>query len=302
MTLSIVIAVNKKDVWFCRLCVASIRFYYPEVPIFLLKDELNGRFSTAEIEKHFNVGLIEYPVKKFGWSAAKMHFYVDERFKGQQFLVIDSDIVFIGKLLDQPFVKEFTSDVIVSEEKISSTETEWFKDTYYDYRAVRAFDPSFQYNGYTFNCGQLFCKGGFLKKETLATFFDFDNYPPWKRADIFPLVDQSLFNYLLPKLSYENKIKIGRENYMLWSESEATKNISFDLLKGGESYPFLIHWAGALRTPLVKLMTRSDILIFFENYYYSKIPSSNFLKFTRKILPQIHHKLHKVYRLLRNKH
>ena len=40
------------------------------------------------------VKVISYSVKKFGWSAAKIHFYCDERFKDQKFLVLDADIVF----------------------------------------------------------------------------------------------------------------------------------------------------------------------------------------------------------------
>ena len=94
--MKIVITVNKNDVWFCKICVASIRFYYPDVPILLLKDELNGRFSTVEIERYWKVQLITFPITKFGWSAAKMHLYTDPRFAGQKFLVLDADIIMVG--------------------------------------------------------------------------------------------------------------------------------------------------------------------------------------------------------------
>jgi lipopolysaccharide biosynthesis glycosyltransferase len=197
VNISIVIAVNKKDLWFCRICVASIRYYYQDVPIYLLKDELNGLFSTKELEDYWNVRLIEYPVKHFGWSAAKIHFYCDVRFKAEKFLVLDADIVFSGKLLDQPFVQDFSEDVIVSEQVISDPSSEWFTKTYFDYEVVRKFDNEYSFQGYTFNCGQLFCKGGFLDSQDVEPFFDFTRLPAWKQPKIFPLVDQSVFNYLL---------------------------------------------------------------------------------------------------------
>jgi hypothetical protein len=281
----IVIAVNKKDVWFCRICVASIRYYYPNVIIHLLKDELNGRFSTKEIEQNWNVSLIEYPMKHFGWSGMKMHFYCDERFENRKFLVLDSDIVFIGKLLDEEFVQNFDDDVIVCEQAWADPETNWFSQTYFSYNVVKEFDATYIFNGYPFNCGQLFCKGNFLDKNSIAPYFDFKSYPPWRRLDIFPLVDQSVFNYLFPTLEKKDEMKMGRVSYMYWSEFTVTKTITLDSVKRGKEYPMLIHWAGALRIPLINKMTRGDILAFFEDFYYSKIPVSWIKVNGRKIKP-----------------
>ncbi len=67
--IQIAIAVHKNDVWFCRICVTSIRHFYPEIEIVLLKDELNGQFSTEEIEKFWNVKLFDLGKKEFGWAA-----------------------------------------------------------------------------------------------------------------------------------------------------------------------------------------------------------------------------------------
>lgn len=125
--------------------MASIRYYYPDVPIYLLKDELNGKFSTNELERIWNDKLIEYPIKCFGWGAAKIHFICDERFAGMRFLVLDSDIVFTGKILDNGFVKSFDYDVIVSEETFGEIESDWFKRTYFDYRKIQEFDPLYIY-------------------------------------------------------------------------------------------------------------------------------------------------------------
>ena len=41
------------------ICVASIRYWYPDIPIYLIKDEVDGSFSTREIERIWNVGVME---------------------------------------------------------------------------------------------------------------------------------------------------------------------------------------------------------------------------------------------------
>jgi hypothetical protein len=282
VNISIVIAVNKKDVWFCRICVASIRYYYPNVTIFLLKDELNGKFSTKEIERYWNVQLINYQTKKFGWSASKVHFYCDASYKGERFLVLDSDIVFVGKLLDQSFVQDFSEDVIVSDQILKDPNSEWFSKTYFDYKLVKDYDNRYEFPGFAFNCGQLFCKGGFLDRKDIEPFFDFNRVPAWKMLSLFPLVDQSVFNFLLPILSNDGKLNIGRESYMLWSETNIVRNLKLENIKIGNDYPYLLHWAGALRMPLLSKMTAGKILIFFEDYYYSRVQFGFIKKIIRK--------------------
>lgn len=292
--MKIVITVNKRDVWFCRICVASIRYYYPEISIFLLKDEQNGAFSTNDIEQYWNVDLIEFEVKKFGWSAAKMHLYTDPRFAGKKLFVLDADIIMVGKLLDAPFLLEGNEDVIVSadEEDVYAT---WFKDVYYDINDIKKLDDSFEYPGYVFNCGQLFCKGNFLTVQQLKPYFNFNGSPSWKDVKTFPMVDQSVLNYLLPTLETQGKLSIGKAKFMVWSEMEQVKQIQLKDVKLGEAYPFVIHYAGALRTPLLHLMSRGDILHFFENFYYSKIPMGFARRLLHRVGPFIYYYFRNIY-------
>lgn len=292
--MKIVITVNKRDLWFCRICVASIRFYYPEVIILLLKDELNGRFSTKDLEKFWNVQLINYEVTKFGWSAAKMHFYTDSRFTGEKFFVLDADIIMVGKVLDEPFLANNNDDVVVSADA-EDVYAPWFKNVYYDIKAIKQHDPSFEYPGYVFNCGQLFCKGNFLTRHLLEPYFDFNGAPSWKDLKTFPMVDQSVLNYLLPTLHRQDKLSIGRAHYMVWSEMERVKQIKLGDVKEGVAHAYVIHYAGAVRTPLLQYMTRTDILSFFENYYYKKIPLGFAKQFISKVYPFFYHHLRNTY-------
>lgn len=295
-SIKIVIAVNKKDVWFCRICVASVRYYYPETDIFLLKDELNGEFSTKELEKYWNVQLIDFGKKRYGWSAAKIFFYTDKRFSGQYFLVLDSDIVFTGKLLDKLKPIIAGHDVVVSSEVEANPYAEWVEKVYFDVRKVEQLNSNYKYPGYFFNAGQLVLKGGVFNRSDFFDFFDFDEFPYWKNLKTFPLVDQSMLNYLLPVFSNEGRIKVHSEyKYMIWSQDVINGSISIEAMKDGTKFPFLIHWAGALRIPYLRKMSRNDILRFFEKKYYEKLPLGNVLRYIRKVLPLSDYYLRRIY-------
>jgi hypothetical protein len=284
--IKIFVAVNKNDLWFCRICIASIRYFYSDIEIYLIKDDLNGTFSTKEIEDFWNVKTVNLGPSKFGWSAAKMFLYTDERYMGQYLFVMDSDIVFMGKVLDIFLDLQSEYDVVVSAETQGDPYAQWVKQVYFDVKEVEKYDVRYRYPGYFFNAGQLLVKGCFIKKEDIKDNFSFDFFPYWQKQETFPLVDQSLLNYILPVLQNENKIKVNSSfEYMIWSQHKIAKEKSISFLQNGLSSPFLIHWAGDVRTHFISKMTNADLLLFFEKYYYSKIRYGIFLFWKRKIIP-----------------
>ena len=46
MEIKIVVACFKKDIHIARICVASVRYWYPDIDIYLLKDLSFGDFSN----------------------------------------------------------------------------------------------------------------------------------------------------------------------------------------------------------------------------------------------------------------
>jgi hypothetical protein len=279
--IKVVIAVNKRDLWFCRICVASIRYYYTDIQIYLIKDELNGQFSTKEIEKKWNVDVIEFEKQKFGWSAAKMFLYTDPRFDGKYLFVLDSDIVMIGKLLDYLMVNLDGADVFISVEKEVNPYADWVENVYFNVKKIQENNSNYSYPGYFFNAGQLLVKGGFIARQDVQDNFDFNNYPFWKNLSLLPLVDQSLFNYLFPIMEKQGRLRINSSyKYMLWSRSDEVEQININ--KIDSVMPCLIHWAGDLRSPFLSRMNGSEILIFFENSYYSKIKFGSIIRYLRR--------------------
>lgn len=81
----IYIICHKLDFFLTKIAVASIRYYYPNVEINLIKDELNGDFSTRDLEKYFNVNIIYIEKRKFGWTSAKVFLLLSKKLKGQKY-------------------------------------------------------------------------------------------------------------------------------------------------------------------------------------------------------------------------
>ena len=177
-------------------------------------------------------------------------------------------------------------DIFVSPEFEKNPYADWVKNIYFDVRKIQLFNSNYSYPGYFFNSGQLLFKGGFLTKNDLKDYFDFEKFPFWKKLDILPLVDQSLLNYLIPILQNQNSLKVCTDfNYMIWSRSEGAKKITVETLKSDHNFPYLIHWAGDIRTNFLSKMNQSDLLIYFEKIYYARMRFGFILKYVRKLRP-----------------
>jgi hypothetical protein len=217
--LTIVVCCNKNDYFLARICVASIRYYYPTISIELVKDEGNGKFNSTELEKNLQVKVVDLGVKKMGWSGAKFH-YLYQMPRGKKVLMLDADIVFTGPFLQRLLPSISSNDYVVSIDESDLSDTEWIRKTYFDMDAIRAAYPTYQFPGYFFNAGQIFVTVGSISNTILDQFFNVNTYPYWKKKELFPLVDQSVYNYLLPTLAAENQIKLGKERFMIWAKSK----------------------------------------------------------------------------------
>ncbi len=65
----------KLDFRLTRICVASIRYWYPNIPIVLIKDLKSGNFNSTELEKKFNVSVFPQNAKSYGWGFSKFEVF-----------------------------------------------------------------------------------------------------------------------------------------------------------------------------------------------------------------------------------
>lgn len=279
----IIIFCHKKDFFLAEILVASIRYYHPAAEIYLCKDLLSGEFQTTEMEKYWNVKILDLGISRFGWSAAKMHFYLSGKLKGKKALLLDSDIVFTGRVLDRLIPLAMENDVVVSPDYYEGNEGEWLKKQFYDIDIVQKMHPDFKLPGYYFNCGQLIARSELFTEDEVKGVFDKNNFPFWTNRKDFPLVDQGVLNYLLPYKEQKNELRIAKDEYYIWIDSDVARQMDLGEVLKGEKYPYMIHWAGNERIPYVYGMFRGDILVYFQKLYYTKIPNGTI----KRILPLI---------------
>jgi len=294
--LIVVVSCYKKDFFLTRTCVASIKYFHPEAEVYLLKDYLAGDFDSSELEQAFQVKLIDLGKREYGWGAAKVHFILSDIFKGQRVFIIDSDTIFAGKFLTKLYEKTKGSDFVVDPEFYASPYEGNVPLHYYKFDELKEFDRDFVFPGFVFNTGHLIVTPGKVTPKDATELFDIATFPYYKRLDILYMPDQSLFNYLLPKMRDEGLLTLIPEPIMVWSEGSPAAAVDLEKLKAGDTYPFLIHWAGALRISYLNKMTRSDILLFFEDYYYTKVPFGKMKKNTRRMIAMSDYYLRKWYR------
>jgi len=88
----------KQDIRLAHCCVASIRQWYPDLPIFLIKDEGRGTYDTGDLERHWQVQVFGTEKKHLGYGMGKLEPLFQAR--RQRCLILDSDVVFLGRVLE----------------------------------------------------------------------------------------------------------------------------------------------------------------------------------------------------------
>lgn len=269
----IAIACFKKDLNLLKPCVASIRYWYPDVEIYLIKDHSQGEFSTIEIEEVFNVKIFPTDHKQFGWGWGKFALVLDK--KKERYLFLDSDVVFLGPVLDK--LSEYNEDFVVTGMKEKDKHNPTVNAHYIDMKAIEAFDPTYQYPGFGFNTGQIVLTSGIITKSDCFSVVEFEPHFRSKHPELFKHADQGVLNYVLVKASQAGKANIRYADFWIWPGLPEAAKINLTGIKEKKGIPFILHWAGVKPVDF-RRYPRYDILRFYEDYYYSQIPNGKWRK------------------------
>jgi hypothetical protein len=270
----IYIATHRDDLRLTRICVASVRRWYPDIPIYLLKDFANGEFSTSEIEARWDVRVWPTQERSFGWGFIKLEpLFATER---TRYLVLDSDIVFIGRVIEA--LERFGEDFVVQQEEQKPSN---IPSLYFDAARIReSLNPRFAGPAFTFNTGQYVATSGLLDRS------DFDGLVRWSEPrrvlhpESFNPSDQGVLNYVLLESVAAGAITVARTPFMKWGADEM-REFRLASLDASSPYPYLIHWAG-LKKRRIGQMLRADILREFEGAYYARVPNGTLRQLARK--------------------
>ena len=257
----------KYDFHFARICIASIRYWYPDIPIYLIKDTNAGNFNTKNAEKIWNVNVLDIPRKKFGWGYGKLEVLFNE--KKETFFVIDADAVITGPVID--VAHKTDADFIVDKEVQPGKR---FNEIYYNLERINELDADFVYPGYSFNSGQWFGTSAIIKREDFDKTLRWTEPPHTRDKNIVVNNDQGHLNYIVHSFERKKQIKVARINLMIWPVEGKAGFIDLQKIKTkGDDYPYVIHWAG-MSSMKFSALPRQDILSFYRSYYYSKLPAT----------------------------
>ena len=263
----IYVAGHKLDLRFTRCCVASIRHWYPRIPITLIKDESSGPYSTEELETYWNVDCFKTFRKLLGFGFGKLEpLFLPTK---ERCLILDSDITFLGNVL--AVLEKFDENFIVAD---TPNPPEQMSQHYFDLSKLRAMDPDFIFPNYTFNSGQMVATTGMVRREDFEALLRFDEPPVHIYPNIFELGEQGVLNYVLMKKSQLRQISLRRTPFMWWAGWLDENKVKIRKLKRRSPYPVLVHWAGFKRHLPFDIMRNAHILRHFESLYYSRIPNA----------------------------
>lgn len=261
----IYIAACARDARLTRICVASIRYFYPDVPIRLLAGDILQRGLADELHRYWGVELVDLPKGDYGWGLVKLEPLFGR--PGESFLVVDVDTAFTGRVLD--LRAQSDAPFFVDNEQLSDAD---FKRLYYDWDKLREIDPKVQSARAAFNVGQWFGTAGLVKRE------DFDAWVAWEMPrrlrypDLFMGGDQGVMNYvILQKEAFEG-LRIERHTIMRWP-GHSMEGLNAETIAKRTAPPLVIHWAGMKKAALGE-MVGGDILLFYEKYYYTRLPAA----------------------------
>jgi hypothetical protein len=251
----IYVALCAWDIHLARLCLASIRYWYPRLPVSLLCDQGAGPCDPGALLRWPHVHY--HPMSRPRLSVFSKLEPLFSHGHGR-FLYLDADIVLIGPLLER--LEGYDADFIVSPE---GKDDSAHRDLYgFDEKRLRHLDPDFQPPGFVFNAGQWVGTGNIFRREEFDPWVDWDNGPCIRDPDTFKFQDQSLWNYLLFKAAASGRVSLNDVPFYIYAPM-ASPEINHDTLRARSTPPSLVHWPGRKSTNLDE-MARPDLLRFFD--------------------------------------
>ena len=260
----IYISGHRLDLRFTRCAVASIRRFYPDIPICLIKDELHGAYDTADLERLFQVERFDTAVTRFGWGMGKLEpLFLEGR---RRCLILDSDIVFAGRLLER--LEAYSEDFVVERCEHSVDD---IREHYFDLDAALAAFGGFRYPDprWVFNGGQLVATTGLLRREDFRPFIAFEQPRTVLYPNLFPCGEQGVLNFVLLNKLQHGELTVRRDNFMQWPPAMQPGSVSRADLEAG-NLAFLMHWAGRKHTTIAA-HPMGEVLRYFEVQYYRKL-------------------------------
>ncbi len=254
----------KTDFYLLRSCIASIRYWNKEVPVYLLKDFSKGDFDTCELEKIFNTAVVKTTYKKLG-GYMKLQPYLEHL--DEQIFLQDADMVWLGDMM-QVF-KNISSDIAVQIYNPKDMDAE-LNRWYFNTEKLKKYYPDYKYPGFVFNCGSIFINNNLFSKSDFNDIIIWKEFATPKHDKVFLCEDQGIVNYVVSKKYNKKVLTIANINFQIRSESEEANLYSLEKIKIKDPKNVMVHWLGS-KNGLNSFCAAKHLLRFYEKQYYKQI-------------------------------
>jgi hypothetical protein len=243
--------------------VASVRRFYPQVPIRLLVGGPLQRGLAKELAAAWNVGIADLSSRNYGWGFVKLEPLFGP--SGERFLVLDSDTVMAGPVLE--LAGRSDADLIVDGEAYREDRG---REIYFDWVLSAQEGRPFERPEFLFNTGQWFGRSGVLRREDFEDLVDWTNaLPVLKHPRIFKNGEQGVLNYVVNRLHREGRLTVDRAPLLCWP-GDGMQGISAETIAAGTAPARVVHWAG-MKGPWHGRLTGGDVLMYFEQRHYERV-------------------------------
>ena len=257
---------HARDFWLAKISVASIRFWYADMPVTLIKDRTRGDFDTEEMERCWNISSMVLARDRCGLGFAKIELLL--RPVCERFLVLDADTVMCGPVLG--LLEEFADDFVVPGGPIDKPSDPSFTSIYFNLDLLRRHDPDFRFPGYAFNTGVFVGTSGVLKRKLFDPHLRWGSPVQLKAPEIFSCADQGILNYVLMKQSAEGALTLRSANFMIWGFAPQAKRLDVHRIAARRGYDAIVHYAGVKPASIIEFPA-APILLHFDRFYLQAV-------------------------------
>jgi len=262
----IYIAASARDARYTRICVASIRYFYPEIPIQLLAGGPLQRGLAEELHRYWDVEVANLPLGDYGWGFVKLEPLF--RPPGERFMILDSDTVFTGPVLKVAVGRG--EDFIVDDEHQTPARA---KEIYYNWEGAEDEGCSMRTPSFFFNTGQWFGRSGILRRDDFADLIQWSFPRRLTKPSVFKNGEQGVLNFVINEQVRIRSMQVLRVPLMRWP-GYGLHGLDVENVSKRSARPMVVHWAGMKRTRLSK-MTGASLLAYFEQVYYQRLPAGS---------------------------
>jgi hypothetical protein len=273
MSFGIIIVCSNKDFSLAKGCLASVKYFMPDVDVCLLID---GDVDTTIVEKAYKCTIIKrsdiqnkfLKENSFGWGITKMNAFWESPF--DEFILLDADICVWGNILEKFERDQY--DMIVDQPQYgfdNEAINKWFFDT----SMLSGIDPIFKPEDY---CKKYFCTGIFYSKKEV---FDLKWYQELfeysiQRKDLFKFGEMGMLNYMIFKSVEQRKLNVANK-YIQHICPDFERSYSAELFPFKNGMPsvgesMVIHYNGNRKPYLKNRLSYHEPMTFFRSYFYQK--------------------------------